>query len=343
MSNVDEPLDTHSAAEMIAKRLEESAADQPEAESVEEVSDEVEEVEAEADIEEAEEAEADDEGEGSEEASIATLAELAEAMGVDISALTGIRHTFRANGEDIEASLEELVSGYQKDADYTRKTQELAERRKQSEQEIASHRQMYETAAQQMADYLNQVETVLVGTLDSAEMEALRASNPQEWMVRRTDFQDRLQAVQNFRQQSAQTWERQRHMLEQQQVQQLQEYRARELEALRSAIPEWSDELGGALRDFAGKQYGFTPDEVNAVMDHRYFRLAVDAQKYHELKAKTDAAVKKVQKAPQMQKPSKTAKPMSVSTRKMLDARKKLKASGSLDDAAEALAAQLQR
>ena len=44
-------------------------------------------------------------------------------------------YTVRVNGEDVDVTLDEALKGYQRESDYTRKTQQLAEQRKQLEAE----------------------------------------------------------------------------------------------------------------------------------------------------------------------------------------------------------------
>ena len=43
-------------------------------------------------------------------------------------------YTLRVDGQEVEVSLDELLKGYSRQSDYTKKTQEIAEQRKQAEQ-----------------------------------------------------------------------------------------------------------------------------------------------------------------------------------------------------------------
>lgn len=47
------------------------------------------------------------------------------------------RYKVKASGEEVEVTLDDLIKGYQREADYTKKTQTLAEQRKQVESERA--------------------------------------------------------------------------------------------------------------------------------------------------------------------------------------------------------------
>lgn len=52
------------------------------------------------------------------------------------------------------------------------------------------------------------------------------------------------------------------------------------------AKPETAKTKAAAMRDFLGKTYGFSPEEANAIIDHRYFSVIFDAMELAELKAK---------------------------------------------------------
>ena len=72
---------------------------------------------------------------------------------------TSDRYTVKVNGEEIEVTLDELLHGYSRQSDYTRKSQELAERRKATEaleQEIAAEREQYAELLPRMREQLQQ-------------------------------------------------------------------------------------------------------------------------------------------------------------------------------------------
>src|SRR6185312_3409026 len=84
--------------------------------------------------EQAEQAETgdDSEGEPEEEAEESEDAEQEEEPEEEPS------YTVKIDGKDATVPLKELLSGYQRTADYTRKTQELAEQRKSAASELES-------------------------------------------------------------------------------------------------------------------------------------------------------------------------------------------------------------
>ena len=88
----------------------------------------------------------------------------------------------RVDGEEVDVPLDELLKGYSRTADYTRKTQAIAEARKQAQQESALAREERQRYAQTLA--------ALEGTLKSlqppeVDWERLYAENPVEWVRQR--------------------------------------------------------------------------------------------------------------------------------------------------------------
>ena len=72
--------------------------------------------------------------------------------------------TVKINGQDVDVKLSELKNGYQRQADYTRKTMEVAEQRKTAESEISKARQ----ERQQYMQGLNQATALLQAQLQES-------------------------------------------------------------------------------------------------------------------------------------------------------------------------------
>lgn len=165
-------------------------------------------------------------------------------------------------GDDIDA--DERRKGEMRQADYTRKTQELAAQR----QQLEARRQQFEAHAQQQLDQLEKAVAAfsipteaepnwaeLAQSLDAKAYNAKRA----QWDQKQT--------------QAAQA------KLIQEQIadQRYQETRQREASMLLDRIPEWRDiEIQKAETEeivaVAGK-FGLTRDEVAGIMDHRQIEI----------------------------------------------------------------------
>ena len=168
-NSVETPKD---ATEVFTEMLDaEESNDKPEVENEEVATEAVEETDEEALEEEVEEESEEDEPEATEEED-----EDSEEDEVEVEE----RKTFRvkAGGEEKDVTLEELVSGYQKGDDYTKKSQTLAEQRKVMETEAkaiqeAQHlREEYQARLGQVSQILQQNDA------DYSDLEQLKENDP---------------------------------------------------------------------------------------------------------------------------------------------------------------------
>jgi hypothetical protein len=213
-------------------------------------------------------------------------------------------YTVKIDGKDVQVTLDEALKGYQREADYTRKTQALAGERKALTDSQAAH------AAERARTkaLLTALETRLAEPEDNEDLDALRISDPGEYAARITE---RMQ-----RQELARAAQAERQRLEAdaaREQQQTNDQAAREATGkLLEAIPAWSDPKVAekdmkAIADYA-KTIGYTDTDLGEVLDHRLFIMAKDAAAYRALKAKSPQIKAKVQEV-------RTAKPGSVHTR----------------------------
>lgn len=160
-------------------------------------------------------------------------------------------------------------------ADYTRKTQEVAAERAQV------HAAYQQTA--QLAQQLSQAQAVLSHFYQSAIGQPpgldLAQSDPQAYLVQREMHEQRLKAFQNLTQQGQQLAAYQQQMS----AQQMQELKQRENAELLRHLPELrSDQKRAEFASKAievGQRYGYTAEEVSSVMDHRAIRMLADLAK----------------------------------------------------------------
>lgn len=209
--------------------------------------------------------------------------------------------------QEIEVDEAEVVKGYQRQADYTRKTQELAQREHQAVEILKAK---HDEFAQ---DYLSKAEASraaivqLAGLRGEDEMAQLAQSDPAAWVA------------ENQRRQSIVTVLGQ---LDQQISAERQEIERRQAEAMHQARSEmfqrsWAElqkdgidreKLAKAYSDVS-KAYGFAGDELAQVLDHRQVRVMLDALAYRQLKEQKAVVQKKVEAAPKLpQKATPTVK-----------------------------------
>jgi hypothetical protein len=234
--------------------------------------------------------------------------------------------------EEVEVPLDELLKGYSRTADYTKKTQEVAEARKMVEAE----RQKIEEASRlrdQYAERLGVIEQMLSQSDKAEDLSALKETDPIGYAVRVAEQAERekqLAAVRAERQRLAQSQQAE-------QSERLKAHLATEAAKLREAIPEMSDEVKGEvvrrdIRDFA-KSIGFSDQELAQVYDSRAVLTLYKAMQYEKLMKGKPQVTKKVQQAPKMLRPG-TSTPESAEVSEAKKLKAKLRQSGSKSDAA---------
>ncbi len=241
-------------------------------------------------------------------------------------------YAVKINGEDVEVTIDELQSSYSRQADYTRKTQELAQQRKtvkEQQSEVAKNEAIYK-------ELLPKMEAALSESLgDEPNWETLYSNDPIGYVRERdlwNEKQQKLQAVQ-----AEQTRLQEEDQVKQQE--QIQKYMQYGEKQILNHVPEWKDktiqqEEKLAIRDHAINDLGFTAEEINQVYDYRLLMGLRNSW----MQNKTQKAVKKkpTQKASAR---NRVAKPGSVSRKKTSTPLKKSKArlakSGKVQDAAK--------
>ena len=317
--NLNEAISVEDAASLMFKEPEQAT---PEADDVAEEAETVEETET--DEPEAEELEADEDGDTSDEAEEEAEADEDEEEdnGEDADPIFEID---TVNGKQ-EVTLSELTQGFMRQSDYTKKTMELAEQRKQFEgenQEVSQIKQQLSEALEYWAVPVEQ---------EPNWADIAQERTPQEVFALQQQWNER----QKRREQATQ-----HHQALQ--AQEAQRVRAEESEKLLAVFPEWRNpaefQKGAQQVVEAGGNYGFSPDEMAAVVDHRMVKVLLDAQKYRELQTAKPKVAKKVAKVAKKMKPGSKpdkAEQAKAARQKQLD---RLKTTGSVDDAVDILLA----
>ena len=238
----------------------------------------------------------------------------------------------RVGKEEVEVPLDELLKGYSRTADYTRKTQEIAETRKVIEAErakIDEASKLRDTYAQR----LGIIEQMLKQQDSGEDLASLKETDPIGYAVKVAEQAEREKQL------SAVRAEQQRIAQQQQSEQQerLKSYLAQEAQKLAEAIPEMNDPARGQairtdIRNFAQK-LGYSEQELSQVYDSRAVTALYKAMQYDKLMSGKGDATKKVQQAPKMLKPG-TSTPEARQSQEVKQLRGRLKKSGKAKDAA---------
>jgi len=242
------------------------------------------------------------------------------------------RYKVKASGEEIEVTLDDLIKGYQREADYTKKTQTLAEQRKQVEAERSEIEQA-KTVRDQYQARLALIENALRSREPQENLEALKETDPIGFAVKvaeQTQREKQLQAIQLERARIAQQQQAE-------QTQNLNSHLAVEAHKLAEAIPEYADEQKSVqvkkdIRDYA-KKIGWSDEELASVYDSRAVLTLYRAMQYDKLIGNKANVTKKVNEAPKMLKAG-VSRQTYANEDQTKKAQNKLKQTGNIRDAA---------
>ena len=239
--------------------------------------------------------------------------------------------TVKVDGKKVSVTLDELQNGYQRFSDYSRKTQQIAEVRKQVEQETQAIR----TEREQYAQLLGALQTQLQSSEPQVDLERLYHEDPIEWVRQKEvmrEKQEKLGAIQSEQQRLYQVsqYDQQRAMEAQLASQQ---------EALMAALPDWKDpkkaKAEKALVIESAKAAGFTDEDLKSVYDHRLVLLLRKAALFDQMVSKRQGIKPVVNNGPRTAKPGAAGRVST--TTESTRAKQRLAKSGRIDDAASAI------
>jgi len=253
-------------------------------------------------------------------------------------------YAVKVDGEEIEVSLDELVKGYSRQSDYTRKTQELSQQRKEMEalqQQYQNEVMQIQSERQQYIDGLQNALESSLSVLDQfvgIDWEHLRQTDPIGFVTKKEEYRDAQEKVQRTQQQQQAARQRQEYQLATARQEAMKNERAKLIEAL----PEWSDpekqaSLASNLKSYASTQ-GFSEEEINSLIDHRSLLVLRKAMLYDKASS-SDIAKKKIKGKPKVVKSGSGKGRKSIDSEKRSASMKRLKQSGRPEDAANLLEA----
>lgn len=242
------------------------------------------------------------------------------------------RYRVKVDNEEMEVTLDELLKGYSRTSDYTKKTQTLAEQRKAVEAE----RTRIEEAARlrdQYAQRLTIIEQMLTSQPEE-DLSQLKETDPIGYTMKIAERMEREKQLSAIREEQRQIAARQQS----EQQEHLRRYVASEADKLKAAIPEMADDVKAEvirkeIKDYA-KSIGWTDQELAQVYDHRAVLSLYEGMQFAKLKKSKPIAAKKVNEAPKMLKPGTTGKQTTAEQDEMKKMRAKLAKSGDRRDAA---------
>jgi len=251
-------------------------------------------------------------------------------------------YTVKVDGADTDVTLDELLAGYSRHSDYTKKTQQISEERKQLEEIAQAYNQEMQNTQRVREQYVNQIGQYVqqgfqgLQRFAGVDWATMKEEDPIQYVTLRDEFREEQGRIHMMQQQQQQAAQQNAHQAQQMHSAQLKH----ESEKLAEIIPEWTDEkkrpeVAGQIREFA-KGSGFTDEEIDSVLDHRAIGVLLKAAKYDALSA-GDIKKKKVKRNPKLVKAGSKREKTRDSKRKRAAQMNRLTETGTVKDAARLL------
>ena len=234
------------------------------------------------------------------------------------------------DGSEIEVTQDELINGYSRQQDYTRKTQELANQRKTIEEQSKELSQRDALYKQLLPKMEAEIQASMV---DEPDWKTLVDEDPVAYV--------REQQIWNEKKEKLEAAKAERQRVEQEayekQQQQLAQFVQEGQQKLLEIIPEWKNaEVAQkeklAIRDYGINVLGYAPQEMDAIYDYR----ALLGLRNGWLNSQTVEATKK---KPTQKAPARVARPGTTTRKKTVApvkrAKQVLAKSGKVQDAAK--------
>jgi hypothetical protein len=246
-------------------------------------------------------------------------------------------YTVRVDGKDTPVTLKEALAGYQRYADYTRKTTEVAEARKAIEAEVAAARNQRE----QYAAGLRAIQASLGSENQEPTAEQwnqLRQADPVRYGAEWADYQRRQEQRLAVRAEQNRISEEQRADL----LTKVHTHLEGERQKLVAAIPVFADAAKApaemkALRDYAARTFGYSEQEMDQAYDHRMIVAIDKARKWDAHMQALAAARRKVSDAPSIPPPGSRAPSQGPKAAARAAQLKQFERSGRVEDAVDLL------
>ena len=250
-------------------------------------------------------------------------------------------YTVTVDGEEHEVTEEELVKGYSRQADYTRKTQQLAEHRKQIDQAVEQYKGEIAQTQQAREQYVSAVAQAIetnyshLQQFQNVDWERLKTEDREEYLTKRDDYRQAQDQIQSLQAAQGEAQNQAAAEAENEHQRTVQE----EHQKMVSIIPQWGEAetrqaIAKTVSEFALTK-GYTQEELNQLVDHRSILVLMQAKAYEDMQKKQNTVrSKKVKNKPKVIRgKAKTEKTSSDSVKRKKQL-KRLQQTGRAEDAA---------
>jgi hypothetical protein len=237
----------------------------------------------------------------------------------------------KIDGKEVSVTLDELQKGYSRTQDYTRKTQQIAEVRKQVEQETQAVR----AERGQYAQLLGALQAQLQASEPQVDLDRLYNEDPIEWVRQKEVLRERQEKAYAIQAEQQRLYQ----LSQQEQQQSMQQHLESQKDALLAALPEWKDpkkaKLEKAMLIESAKSAGFSDEDLKSVYDHRLVLLLRKAALFDQMVSKRQGIKPVTNNGPRPAKPGAAGRVSTTS--EVTRAQQRLAKTGRVDDAADAI------
>ena len=237
----------------------------------------------------------------------------------------------KIDGKEVSVTLDELQKGYSRTQDYTRKTQQIAEVRKQVEQETQAVR----AERGQYAQLLGALQAQLQSSEPQVDLDRLYNEDPIEWVRQKEVLRERQEKAYAIQAEQQRLYQ----LSQQEQQQSMQQHLESQKDALLAALPEWKDpkkaKLEKAMLIESAKSAGFSDEDLKSVYDHRLVLLLRKAALFDQMVSKRQGIKPVTNNGPRPAKPGAAGRVSTTS--EVTRAQQRLAKTGRVDDAADAI------
>jgi len=205
-------------------------------------------------------------------------------------------YTVKVDGSEMEVTLDELLRGYQREADYTRKTSELSLEKSRHNDMMQQSQSEINQKLSKLTELTSAAQQELQTEYSNIDFEKLYEDDPVEAARLEHKMRKRAENLQKIQEETRNN-----------QMNEFQKYIQEEQAKVATLIPEFADpakasRMKSDMRSYLTK-LGYNDKEIGSVYDSRQVMLIKDAMAYDKLKKSNVKVTKKVAKAPKVVKP----------------------------------------
>jgi len=236
-------------------------------------------------------------------------------------------YTVKVDGSEMEVTLDELLRGYQREADYTRKTSELSLEKSKYNDLMQQSQSEINNKLSKLEELTTVAQQELQQEYSRIDFEKLYEEDPSEAARLEHKMRKRAENLAMIQEETKAN-----------QQQEFQKYLQEQQHKVSTLVPEFNDpakasKLKSDMRVYLSK-LGYGDKDINSIYDARQVLLIRDAMAYDALKKSNAKVTKKVATAPKVVRSGTAKNKGDASLKLRRDKLNRLKKTGAAKDAA---------